>query len=434
MRVRRLDSASADFRSRLAALSELGAPDVDARVGAIVEEVRRRGDAALVEFTNRLDGRNVSSASDLEVPRDRLPRALDSLDLPVREALETAASRIRSFHEPQKLESWSRVEADGTMVGQRIVPIDRVGVYVPGGRAAYPSSVLMNVLPARIAGVREVFMTVPAPRGELAPAILAAAGLAGVDRIWTIGGAQAVAALAWGTERIPAVDKIVGPGNAYVSAAKRLVFGRVGIDSVAGPSEILVIADGSVAPEWVAADLCSQAEHDEDARALLICPSAAYLDAVERALRESIPGLERAEIIRTSFERTGGFVLVRDLDEAVEIANFVAPEHLELAVAEPGALVERIRNAGAVFLGGHSSEVLGDYCAGPNHVLPTARAARFSSPLGVYDFQKRMNLLECSEEGARRLGPPAMVLAEAEGLTAHARAAALRTRTGTGRG
>ena len=426
MNVRRLDSRDAGFRTRLAALAEFDAPDVEAGVRAIVEDVRVRGDEAVVELTNRFDGRDVADCAELEVPAVRAAGAIDSIDPRVREALEAAAARIRAFHDRQKSESWSHAEDDGTVLGQRVVPLDRAGIYVPGGRAAYPSSVLMNAIPARVAGVGEVVMAVPAPRGELDPVVLAAAHLAGVDRIWTIGGAQAVAALAWGTESIPAVDKIVGPGNAWVSTAKRLVFGRVGIDSVAGPSEILVIADGTTPPEWVAADLSAQAEHDEDARATLVCPVAAYLDAVESELEATVPHFERAAIIRASLERTGALVLVRDLDEAVDVANFMAPEHLELSVAEPAALAERIRHAGAVFLGRHSCEVLGDYCAGPNHVLPTGRSARFSSPLGVYDFQKRMNVIQCSEAAARRLGATAVVLAEAEGLTAHARSAALR--------
>ena len=427
MIVRRLDSAEPGFRTRLAALADVEPPpDVEASVRAIIEEVRSRGDEAVVELTNRLDERSAGSVADLEVPPERAARALDSLGRPVREALETAAGRIRAFHEHQGGESWSRPDGGGGVFGQRVLPLDRAGVYVPGGRAAYPSSVLMNVIPARVAGVGEVVMTVPAPRGELDPAVLAAARIAGVDRIWSIGGAQAIAALAWGTGSIPAVDKIVGPGNAYVAAAKRLVFGRVGIDSVAGPSEILVIADGSAPPEWVAADLCSQAEHDEHARAVLVCPDRGHLDSVEAVLRETIPRFPRSAIIRASFERAGALVRVRDLDEACGVANFMAPEHLELAVAEPARLLDRIRHAGAVFLGAWSSEALGDYCAGPNHVLPTGRTARFSSPLGVYDFQKRMNVLECSQEAARRLGPTAMVLAEAEGLAAHARAAALR--------
>ena len=426
MNVRRLDSRAGDFRRQLASLAEFDAPDVEAEVRAIVEDVRTRGDDAVVELTNRLDAREVAHAAELEVPAARAARALDSIDRALREAMEFAAARVHAFHEQQKAESWSRAEEDGTVLGQRVVPLERVGIYVPGGRAAYPSSVLMNAIPARVAGVGEVVMTVPAPRGELDPAVLAAACLAGVDRIWTVGGAQAVAALAWGTESIPAVDKIVGPGNAWVSTAKRLVFGRVGIDSVAGPSEILVIADGTTPSEWVAADLCAQAEHDEDARAILVCPVPAYLDAVESELRRMVPRFDRAAIIRASLERTGAFVLVRDLDEAVDVANFLAPEHLELSVGDPAALAERVRHAGAVFLGSHSSEVLGDYCAGPNHVLPTGRSARFSSPLGVYDFQKRMNVIQCSEAAARRLGATAVILAEAEGLTAHARSAALR--------
>ena len=426
MNVRRLDSRDADFRRQLASLAEFDAPDVEAAVRAIVDDVRNRGDDAVVELTNRFDAREVADAAELEVPAARASHSLDSIDRTLREAMEVAAARVRAFHEQQKIESWSRAEEDGTVLGQRVVPLERVGIYVPGGRAAYPSSVLMNAIPARVAGVGEVVMTVPAPRGELDPAVLAAACLSGVDRIWTIGGAQAVAALAWGTESIPAVDKIVGPGNAWVSTAKRLVFGRVGIDSVAGPSEIVVIADGTTPSEWVAADLCAQAEHDEDARAILVCPVPAYLDAVESELRRMVPRFDRAAIIRASLERTGAFVRVRDLDEAVDVANFLAPEHLELSVREPAALAERVRHAGAVFLGSHSSEVLGDYCAGPNHVLPTGRSARFSSPLGVYDFQKRMNVIQCSPDAARRLGATAVVLAEAEGLTAHARSAALR--------
>ena len=431
MNVRRLRSTDSDFRSRLAELVEFEEPDVEAEVRAIVADVRARGDEAVVDLTNRLDERCVGRAAELEIPLGRSDAALRCLDREVRRALETAAERIRGFHEGQKAGSWSRTEDDGVVTGQRIVPLDRAGIYVPGGRAAYPSSVLMNAIPARVAGVGEVTMVVPAPRGEVDPAVLAAAGIAGVHRIWSIGGAQAIAALAWGTESISAVDKIVGPGNVWVSTAKRLVFGRVGIDSVAGPSEILVIADGTTPPAWVAADLCSQAEHDEDARATLICPDAAYMAEVESELDAMVPGYERAAIIRASFERTGAFVLVRDLDEAVDIANFMAPEHLELSVADPAKLLDRIRHAGAVFLGSHATEVLGDYCAGPNHVLPTGRSARFSSPLGVYDFQKRMNVIECSRAAAGRLGATAVVLARAEGLTAHARAAALRMPEGT---
>ena len=429
--MRRLHSSDAGFPDRLAELSRFEVPDVEAKVRAIVDDVRVRGDAAVVELTNRLDGRCIENATELEIPAERPESALASLDPEVRRALETAAERIRDFHERQKTESWYRTEDDGAMMGQRIVPLDRAGIYVPGGRAAYPSSVLMNSIPARVAGVGEVVMVVPAPRGKVEPAVLAAARIAEVDRIWSIGGAQAVAALAWGTESIPPVDKIVGPGNVYVSTAKRLVFGRVGIDSVAGPSEILVIADGTTPPAWVAADLCSQAEHDEDARATLVCPVPAYVDAVETKLAALVPGFERAAVIRASFERNGAFVLVEDLEEAVEVANFMAPEHLELSVAEPGKLLGRVRHAGAVFLGSYSTEVLGDYCAGPNHVLPTGRSARFSSPLGIYDFQKRMNVIECSRAAARRLGPTAMVLANAEGLAAHARAAALRLAEGT---
>lgn len=434
--IRRLDSAAPDFRAQLDELAaSTASPEFETEVRAIVEEVRSRGDAAVLEFTNRWDERAVNDMAELEVSSEHAERAFAELDPSVRDALATAAERIRAFHEHQQEESWTRDGGDGVSLGQRVVPLDRVGVYVPGGRAAYPSSVLMNVLPARVAGVGEIVMTVPAPRGELAPAVLAAAHLAGVDRIWSIGGAQAIAALAWGTDSIAPVDKIVGPGNAYVAAAKRLVFGQVGIDAVAGPSEILIIADGTTPADWVAADLCSQAEHDEEARAILLCPDDAYLDAVAAEIEALVEHLERAPIVRASLERAGAFVRVRDLNEAVDIANFLAPEHLELSVAAPHELLVRVRHAGAVFVGKHASEVLGDYCAGPNHVLPTGRTARFSSPLGVYDFCKRINVIECSEEAARRLGPVAMTLAQAEGLGAHARAAELRIRgAGAARG
>ena len=423
---RRLDADARDFRAQLAALADFDPLDVEAQVRAILEDVRVRGDESVVALTNRLDERTVNDVGELEVPPARAARALDALDRRLREALETAAERIRAFHERQTPQSWSHADGAGVVSGLRVIPLDRAGVYVPGGKAAYPSSVLMNAIPARVAGVAEVVMTVPAPRGELNPAVLAAARLAGVDRIWSIGGAQAIAALAYGTQSLPCVDKIVGPGNAYVSTAKRLVFGRVGIDSVAGPSEVLIVADGTTPPAWVAADLCAQAEHDEDARAILACPDPAYLDAVESAVRALAARLARAAIIRTALARSGAFIRVRDLEQAVDVANFLAPEHLELSVADPAALLERVRHAGAVFLGRHASEVLGDYCAGPNHVLPTGRTARFSSPLGVYDFCKRMSVIDCSAEAACRLGRVARVLAEAEGLTAHAHAAALR--------
>ncbi len=429
MSVHRLDSSEPGFRARLEELARFEPPGLEEEVRGIVEAVRARGDEALVELTNRLDGRTVAHAGELEVPPERASQALAGLDPRVRAALETAAERIRAFHEHEARNGggpWSHGGGDGAVLGQRVVPLERVGVYVPGGRAAYPSSVLMNAIPARVAGVDEVVMAVPAPGGEPDPAVLAAARLAGVDRIWSVGGAQAVAALAWGTRSIPAVDKVVGPGNAFVAAAKRLVFGRVGIDSPAGPSEVLVVADGTAPPVWVAADLCAQAEHDEYARASVVCPDAAYLDAVEAEAGAMAARCERSRIIRASLERAGALVRVRDLDEAVDVANLMAPEHLELSVAEPEPLLERVRHVGAVFLGRYASEVLGDYCAGPNHVLPTGRAARFSSPLGVHDFRKRINVLGCSREAARRLGPVAVALAEAEGLTAHARAAALR--------
>jgi histidinol dehydrogenase len=427
--VRQLDSSSSDFGAELASLLRFDTDDdsaVDQAAAAIVADVRRRGDAALVEYTNRFDRVTIASAGELEIPRAELEAARAGLPTDQREALEQAALRIRRFHDRQRAESWSFDEADGTRLGQRVTPLDRVGIYVPGGLAAYPSSVLMNAIPAKVAGVREVVMVTPTPDGTRNAMVLAAAAIAGVDRVFAIGGAQAVAALAYGTATIPAVDKIVGPGNAYVAAAKRRVFGTVGIDMIAGPSEILVVADGSAPAEWVAMDLFSQAEHDEVAQAILLCPDAAYIDAVAAAIATLLPTLPRVAIVTKSMRDRCALVRVRDLDEACDIVNRIAPEHLELSVADPSALLPKIRHAGAIFMGIHSSEALGDYCAGPNHVLPTARTARFSSPLGVYDFQKRSSIIEISHAGAQTLGRLASTLAHGEGLQAHARSAEFR--------
>jgi histidinol dehydrogenase len=422
----RLDSREASFDSRLRQLLDR-APEQTASVTQTVDDIvagiRLRGDAALLEYTNRFDRRAIEHAADLEIP----PRALEIawLRLPqdLRAALEIAAARILAYAERQKLESWEFSDALGNRLGQQVTPMDRVGVYVPGGKAAYPSSVLMNVIPAKVAGVPEVIMAVPTPGGEYNDAVLGAAYLAGADRVFAIGGAQAIAALAWGTATIPPVDKIVGPGNAYVAAAKRAVFGRVGIDSIAGPSEIVVICDGATDPRWIAMDLFSQAEHDEDAQSILISPSPAYLEAVAQAMDERIAQLPRAAIVRASLSQRGALIAVRDLDEAVAVSNRIAPEHLELSVAHPRELLPQVRHAGAVFLGRHAPEAFGDYCAGPNHVLPTSRAARFSNPLGVYEFQKRTSLIECTPEGAAPLAAIAGRIADAEGLQAHAASA-----------
>ncbi len=427
--IQRLDSRSEDFSQQLKTLLAFeGAQDdrVEQTVIAILAEVKARGDAAVVEYTNRFDRLSAASMGALELPRAELQAALDGLSPERRAALETAASRIRAFHEKQVQEGWSYTEADGTRLGQMVTPLDRVGLYVPGGKAAYPSSVLMNAIPAKVAGVKELIMVVPTPGGEKNALVLAAACLAGVDRVFTIGGAQAVAALAFGTETVPQVDKVVGPGNAYVACAKRRVFGIVGIDMVAGPSEILVLADGSTDPDWVAMDLFSQAEHDELAQSILICPDAAYIDRVEASIEKLLPSMPRQEVIRTSLENRGALILVQDLEEAVALANQVAPEHLELSLAEPDAWVEKIHHAGAIFIGPYTSESLGDYCAGPNHVLPTSGSARFSSPLGVYDFQKRTSLIRVSRAGAQTLGQVAGVLADGEGLPAHAQSARYR--------
>jgi histidinol dehydrogenase len=425
----RLNSMEPGFWDKLAQRLawEEGVDDgISAGVREIVHAVRARGDAALLDYTRRFDRVTASSVAALEIPKTRLAQALQSLAAPQREALETAATRIHDYHARQKIESWSYHDSDGTLLGQQVTPIERAGMYVPGGKAAYPSSVLMNAIPAKVAGVTELIMTVPAPDGALNELVLAAASLAEVDRVFTVGGAQAIAALAYGTETLPRVDKIVGPGNIYVATAKRMVFGAVGIDMVAGPSEILVLADGSANPEWVAMDLFSQAEHDEDARAMLVSPDAAFLGRVEAGIARLLPEMERAATIRASLGARAVFIQVRDLDQAVEVANFIAPEHLELALDHPETLSSRIRNAGAIFLGHHTPEAIGDYCAGPNHVLPTSRTARYSSPLGVYDFQKRTSLIQCSAASAARLGRIASILARGEGLTAHARSAEYR--------
>ena len=431
--MRRLDTAAADFDSALARLTaweEASDLAVSQTVAAIIAEIARRGDAALLEYTAQFDKLDVDSVAQLEVSRDRQLNALNAIEPRQREALEYAAQRIRSFHQHQLQQSWQYSDEAGNLLGQQITALERVGIYVPGGKASYPSSVLMNALPAKVAGVDEVVMVVPAPGGELNDLVLAAASIAGVDRIITIGGAQAIAALAYGTATVPAVDKIVGPGNIYVATAKRQVFGRVGIDMVAGPSEILIICDGQTDPDWVAMDLFSQAEHDENAQSLLLCPDSAYLDAVEASIERLLPDMERAEIIHASLDARGAMILTRDLEDAVAVSNRLAPEHLELSVADPESLLPLVRHAGAIFMGPFTSESLGDYCAGPNHVLPTSRSARFSSPLGVYDFQKRSSIIMCSERGVQELGANASVLARGESLTAHAQSAEMRLKPG----
>ncbi len=431
--LRRLDTAAPGFLQgldRLIAFESAQDPTVDTAVAAIIADVRARGDAAVLEYTARFDRLRAASVAALEIGAEEMKRALAALPSAQCDALAAAAARVRAFHEKQKGGTWSYREADGTELGQRVTPLDRVGIYVPGGKAAYPSSVLMNAIPARVAQVPEIVMVVPAPDGVRNPLVLAAAHLAGVSRAFTIGGAQAIAALAYGTQTIPAVDKICGPGNAYVAAAKRRVFGAVGIDMVAGVSEILIIADASARPDWVALDLFSQAEHDELAQALLVTPDAGLIDAVAASAQRWFREMPRASIIAASFANRGALIKTRDLEEACAIANRVAPEHLELAVADPDALLPRIRHAGAIFVGHYASEPLGDYCAGPNHVLPTGRTARFSSPLGVYDFEKRSSVIRISREGAQKLGAIASTLAHGEGLTAHARSAEARRNGG----
>lgn len=427
--MRRLDGSAVDFESALADLevpTESGESDVTSTVAGIIADVLSRGDAALLEYTQRFDQLDVASLADLEVSRGELEDALRDLPETQRSALSEAAGRIEVFHRKQLGEDWSYDDGLGNRLGQRVTPLERVGVYVPGGKASYPSSVLMNAIPARVAGVSEIVMVAPTPGGERNPLVLAAAALAGVDRLFCVGGAQAVAALAYGTTGIPRVDKIVGPGNRFVAEAKRQVFGKVGIDMIAGPSEILIIADGSADPEWMAMDLFSQAEHDESAQALMLCPDSDYIDAVDAAIDRLLPQMERSTIIKASLDRRGALIKTRDISHAAEISNRLAPEHLELSVGDPEALLPLIDAAGAIFMGVHSCEALGDYCAGPNHVLPTSGSARFFSPLGVYDFQKRSSIIHCSPEGAAPLARIAKVLAEGESLTAHARSAAMR--------
>jgi histidinol dehydrogenase len=431
--IRKLDSTDAGFREQLRAVLAFEATEdeaIDRAAATILADVKARGDAAVLDCTARFDGVTAASMSELEIRQDALHAALANLPEARRAALASAADRVRAYHERQKQECGSDgflyTEDDGTVLGQKVTPLDRVGIYVPGGKAAYPSSVLMNAIPAKVAGVGEIIMVVPTPGGVKNELVLAAAALAGVDRVFTIGGAQAVGALAYGTEIIPQVDKIVGPGNAYVAAAKRRVFGTVGIDMIAGPSEILVLCDGTTDPDWVAMDLFSQAEHDELAQSILVCPDADYLARVQESVDRLLDAMPRHETIRTSLQNRGAMIRVRDMNEACEIANFIAPEHLEISAENPRQWAHRIRHAGAMFLGRFSSESIGDYCAGPNHVLPTSRTARFSSPLGVYDFQKRSSMIEVSEAGAQTLGKIAAELAYGEGLQAHARSAELR--------
>jgi histidinol dehydrogenase len=430
----RLSTTSASFDAEFKARLHWSADDdaaIEKVAADILADVQKRGDEAVLEYTNRFDKLDAKTLPELELTQAELKAAFESLPAAQRAALEAAARRVRSYHEAQKKasgESWSYRDADGTLLGQKVTPLDRVGIYVPGGKAAYPSSVLMNAIPAHVAGVGEIIMVVPTPKGEKNQLVLAAAYVAGVTRGFTIGGAQAVAALAYGTATVPAVDKITGPGNAYVAAAKRRVFGTVGIDMIAGPSEILVLADGSTPPEWVAMDLFSQAEHDELAQSILLCPDAAYIDRVQAEIDRLLPAMPRAEIIAASLNGRGALIHTRSMEEACEISNRIAPEHLEVSSSEPNRWEPLLRHAGAIFLGAFTSESLGDYCAGPNHVLPTSGTARFSSPLGVYDFQKRSSLIEVSEAGAQVLGPIAVTLAEGEGLQAHAEAARMRLR------
>jgi histidinol dehydrogenase len=427
--IRLLNTADADFMQQLDQLlawESVSDGAVNNTVNDIIQAIREQGDQALLDFTNRFDGWQAADAEALEIPLDRLRQAWEGIPADQQQALQHAVERVQDYHQRQKIDSWSYTEADGTLLGQQVTPLDRVGLYVPGGKAAYPSSVVMNAIPAKVAGVAELIMVVPTPKGELNELVLAAAHICGVDRVFAVGGAQAVAALAYGTELIPPVDKVVGPGNIYVATAKRAVFGQVGIDMVAGPSEILVICDGNTNPDWVAMDLFSQAEHDEDAQSILLCPDAAFVERVRASIDKLLPTMEREPIIATALKERGALIACRDLEQACEVANHIAPEHLELSVDDPLALAKQIKHAGAIFMGRYTSEPLGDYCAGPNHVLPTSRTARFSSPLGVYDFQKRSSLIMVSKEGSATLGKTASVLARGEGLTAHARSAEYR--------
>ena len=431
--INRMSRSAPDFDVRLDALlawDSVSDAGVVSTVASVLGEIREHGDSALLDYTRRFDSVEAESVAELEFSQQQLHAALQRIDAKQRQALERAAERIRLYHEHQRQESWQYQEADGTVLGQQVRPMDRVGLYVPGGKATYPSSVLMNAIPAKVAGVAELVAVSPTPGGQANDMVLAAAAIAGVDRLFAIGGAQAIAALAYGTETIPRVDKIVGPGNIYVATAKRQVFGSVGLDMIAGPSEILVVCDGKTDPDWIAMDLFSQAEHDEDAQSLLISPSAAYLDQVAASIDRLLPTMEREDIIRRSLSDRGALIAVADMSEAIELVNRIAPEHLELSVDEPEQYLPQIRHAGAIFLGRHTPEALGDYCAGPNHVLPTSGTARFSSPLGVYDFQKRSSVINCSPAGAAVLAETASVLARGESLTAHARSAEYRLRDG----
>ncbi len=429
LNIRMLDSRQPDFKEqlgRLLAWDEVSDQHVQARVAQIVEDIKAKGDQALLEYTRRFDNLDVSAVKDLEISKNRIQDALAGIEPQQKQALELAAQRIKDYHQRQLQNSWQYQEPDGTILGQKITAMERVGVYVPGGKAAYPSTVLMNSIPAKVAGVAEVVMVVPAAKGEISDVVLAAAAIAGVDRVFNIGGAQAVAALAYGTETVPKVDKIVGPGNIYVATAKKMVFGAVGIDMIAGPSEILVVCDGKTDRDWIVMDLFSQAEHDENAQSILVSTDQDFLDLVRQGMEQALQSSERADILRQSLEQRGALIKVADLEEACEIINRIAPEHLELSVEDPEALLPDIDHAGAIFMGRYTAEALGDYCAGPNHVLPTSGTARFSSPLGVYDFQKRSSIINCSAQSASDLGKAASVLARSEGLIAHARSAEFR--------
>ena len=428
--INKFSSQDRDFESKLNSLiawESASNEEVGRSVEKIIADVKQNGDASVLDYTNKFDSLKVESISELIVSKERLKESFDNLAIEQKNALLIAAERIKSYHQNQVQESWSYLEDDGSMLGQKITPLERAGLYVPGGKAAYPSSVLMNSIPAKVAGVEDLIMVVPTPNGVINELVLAAAHVAKVDIVFTIGGAQAIAALAYGTESIPKVDKIVGPGNIYVATAKRQVFGQVGIDMIAGPSEILIICDGNTNPDWVAMDLFSQAEHDEDAQAILLCPDEDFIKEVEMSISKLLPTMERVQIIKTSLKNRGALILTQDIDDAVKISNRIAPEHLELSVEDPESILDDIKHAGAIFMGKYSSEALGDYCAGTNHVLPTSSTARFSSPLGVYDFTKRSSIVMASKEGAKKLGETASVLAFGEGLQAHAKSALYRT-------
>jgi histidinol dehydrogenase len=427
--ITQLSSTQADFQEKLLKLlawESVSNTSVAKTVDDIIANIRSTGDDALINYTNQFDRMNTNSMADLTIELSRLKQAFDTLDDKEKTALQTAADRVRSYHDKQKQDTWTYTEDNGTMLGQKITPLDRVGLYVPGGKAAYPSSVLMNAIPAKVAGVEELIMVVPTPDGVTNQLVLAAAYISGVDKVFTVGGAQAVAALAYGTETIPKVDKIVGPGNIYVATAKRVVFGQVGIDMIAGPSEILIICDGKTNPDWIAMDLFSQAEHDEDAQSILLCPDADFIKQVESSIAKLLPTMNRKDIIATALKDRGALIQTKDIDEAVAISNQIAPEHLELSVEDPKSMLDDIKHAGAIFMGRNTCEAVGDYCAGPNHVLPTSGTARFSSPLGVYDFQKKSSLIMVSDEGANVLGKVAATLADGEGLQAHAQSARYR--------